>query len=151
MDYLFTRKPHTKLVKTKQKRLLYKWKFEIVLEFRKLLKHSWIFYGEGILRILVFFLVKLINYVIFKRIKKKSWRGVNCEGILISSMLYRGFPGGTMVKNPPANVGHMGSILGSWISPGGGNDNLHQYSCLGNPMDRGTWWPRVHGVAKSRK
>ena len=49
MDYLFTRKPHTKLVKSKQKRLLYKWNFEIVLEFRKPLKHSWIFYGEEIL------------------------------------------------------------------------------------------------------
>ena len=48
-----------------------------------------------------------------------------------------GFPGGSMVKNPPANAGDMGSIPGSGISPGGGNGNPLQYSCLGNPMDRG--------------
>ena len=43
-----------------------------------------------------------------------------------------------------------GLIPGSGRSPGGGNRNLLQYSCLGNPMDRGTWWSTVHGVAKSR-
>ena len=41
------------------------------------------------------------------------------------------------------------SILGSGISPGGGDGNPIQYSCLGNPMDRGAWWAIVHGVAKS--
>ena len=44
-----------------------------------------------------------------------------------------------MVKNPPANAGDVGSIPGSGKSPGGGNGNPFQYSCLGNPMDRGTW------------
>ena len=44
-----------------------------------------------------------------------------------------------MVKNPPANAGDSGSIPGSGISPGGGNGNPPQYSCLGNPMDRGVW------------
>ena len=43
-----------------------------------------------------------------------------------------------------------GSIPGSGISPGEGNGNPFQYSCLGNPMDRGAWWAIVHGVAKSR-
>ena len=61
-----------------------------------------------------------------------------------------GFPGGSTVKNPPANAGDMGSIPGSGRSPGGGNDNPLQYSCLGNPMDRGAWLATVHGVAKSQ-
>ena len=53
-----------------------------------------------------------------------------------------------MVKNSPANAGDVGLIPGSRRSPGEGNVNLLQYSCLGNPMDRGAWWPIVHGVAK---
>ena len=53
-----------------------------------------------------------------------------------------------MVKNPPANAGDMGSVLGLGRSPGGGNGNPLQYSCLGNPMDRGAWWATVHGVTK---
>ena len=53
-----------------------------------------------------------------------------------------------MVKNPPDDGGDMGSIPGSGRSPGEGNGNLLQFSCLGNPMDRGAWWTIVHGVAK---
>ena len=55
-----------------------------------------------------------------------------------------------MVKNPPAKAGDLGSIPGSGRSPGGGNGNLLQYSCLGNPIDRGAWWATVHGVAKGQ-
>ena len=55
-----------------------------------------------------------------------------------------------MVKNPPANTGDSGSISESGRSPGGGNGNLLQYSCLENPMDRGAWRAAVHGVPKSR-
>ena len=65
--------------------------------------------------------------------------------------LYLGFPGGSEVKNPPANVGDTGdssSIPGLGISPGRGNGNLLQYSCLGNPMDRETWCAPIHGAAK---
>ena len=53
-----------------------------------------------------------------------------------------------MVKNPPANAGDAGSIPRSERSPGEGNGNLLQYSCLGNPMDRRAWWATVHGVIK---
>ena len=53
-----------------------------------------------------------------------------------------------MVQNPPANAGDTGLIPGSGRSPGGGNGNPLQNSCLGNPMDRGGWWAMVHGVAK---
>ena len=62
----------------------------------------------------------------------------------------KGFPGGSVVKNPPANVGDAGSILVSGRSPGEGNGNPLEYSCLRNPMERGAWWAAVHGVAKSR-
>ena len=54
-----------------------------------------------------------------------------------------------MVKNPPANAGDTGSIpQGSGRSPGEGNGNPLQYSCLENPMDRGAWRATVHGVTK---
>ena len=47
-------------------------------------------------------------------------------------------------------MGDLGSIPGSGRSPGEGNGNPLQYSCPENPMNRGTWWATVHGVAKSR-
>ena len=57
-----------------------------------------------------------------------------------------------LVKNPPADAGNIrdaGWIPGSGRSPGGGNGNPLQYSCLENPMDRGAWQTTVHGVTKS--
>ena len=60
----------------------------------------------------------------------------------------KGFLGGSVVKNPPANAGDVGSIPGSGRSPGGGNGNPLQYSCLGNPTDRGAWRAIVRGVVK---
>ena len=62
-------------------------------------------------------------------------------------VIYTGFPGGSVVKNLPANAGDLGLICGSGRSPGRGHGNPLQYSCLGNPMDRGAWWALVHGVA----
>ena len=59
-----------------------------------------------------------------------------------------GFPVGTMVENPPANAGDTGSISGSERSPGEGNSNPLQYSCLENSMGRGAWWTTVHGGHK---
>ena len=61
------------------------------------------------------------------------------------------FPGGTVVKNPPANAGDtgdLGLIFGLGRSPGEGNGNPLQYSCLGNPMDRGAWQATVHGITE---
>ena len=58
------------------------------------------------------------------------------------------FPGGSVVKNLPANAGNEGLIPGSGRSSGEGNGNPFQYSCLENPMDRGAWWATVHGVTK---
>ena len=54
-----------------------------------------------------------------------------------------------MVKNLPANAGDVGLILGLGRTSGEGNGNLLQYSCLGNPIDRGTWQAIVHGVTKN--
>ena len=56
-----------------------------------------------------------------------------------------------MIRNPPANAGDIrdtGLIFGLGRFPGEGNGNPLQYSCLGNPMDRGAWWATVHGVTK---
>ena len=54
-------------------------------------------------------------------------------------MFLVGFPNGSMIKNLPANAGDMGSIPGLQRYYGGENGNTLQYSCLGNPMDRGGW------------
>ena len=56
----------------------------------------------------------------------------------------QGFPGSSVVKNLPTNAGDMNLVPGSERSPGEGNDNLLQYSCL----DRGVWWAIVQGVSK---
>ena len=61
-----------------------------------------------------------------------------------------GFPGGSEVKASACNAGDLGSIPRWGRSPGEGNGNPLQYSCLENPMDGGAWWATVHGVTKSR-
>ena len=68
------------------------------------------------------------------------------------SMKQEGFPGGAVVKNPPAkagDAGDLGSIPGLGRSPGEGNGNPLQYSCLENSMDRGAWPTTVHKVSKN--
>ena len=65
-------------------------------------------------------------------------------------MLLNGLQMVQLVKNPPANAGDAGSIPGSGRSPGEGNGNPLQYSCLENSMDREAWWATDHGVAKVR-
>ena len=65
-------------------------------------------------------------------------------------MILEGFPGGSEVKASAYITGDLGSIPGSGRSPGEGNGNALQYSCLENPVDGGAWWATVHGVTKSR-
>ena len=90
-------------------------------------------------------------------------RGQFLQGTLgpfISGLLFKkafhasvGFPGGSVVKNPPVNAvdaGDSGLIPGWRRSPGGGNGNPLQYSRLENPMDRGPWRPTAHEVARVR-
>ena len=60
-----------------------------------------------------------------------------------------GFPGDSDGKEAACNAGDLGLIPGLGSSPGEGNGNPLQHSCLENSMERGTWWATVHGVAKS--
>ena len=60
------------------------------------------------------------------------------------------FPGGSVVKNLPANAGDAGSLPGLGRYPGEGKSNPFQYSCLKNLMDKGAWRATVHRVSKSR-
>ena len=61
----------------------------------------------------------------------------------------RGFPYSSVDKESACNAGDPGLIPGSGRSPGEGNGNPLQYSCLGNAMDRGAWWATVHRVART--
>ena len=67
-----------------------------------------------------------------------------CSGLHIEM----GFPGSSVGKESACNAGDCCSILGSGRSPGEGKGNLLQYSCLGNPMDRGALWATVDGVTR---
>ena len=73
------------------------------------------------------------------------WR---METMFYSFLSSYAYPDGSEAKSP-ANAGDMGLIPGWGRSPGGGNGNLLQYSCLENPMNRRTWWATVHRVAES--
>ena len=64
-------------------------------------------------------------------------------------MFFQDFPGGSDGKASACNTGDPGLIPGLGRSPGEGNGNTLQYSGLENSMDRGAWWARVHGIAKS--
>ena len=79
-------------------------------------------------------------------LRRSKWEGnIKKRGYMYTW----GFPVGSESKESASNVGSLGSIPGSGRSPGEGNGNPLQYSCLENPMDRGTWWATVHGVTKS--
>ena len=64
--------------------------------------------------------------------------------------MMKGFPCSSVGKESACSAGDMGSIPGSGRSPGEGNGNPLQYSCLENLMDRGVWWAVLHGVTKSQ-
>ena len=79
----------------------------------------------------------------------RASQGIELENIRMYTQI-RGFPGGAVLKNPPAIAGDArkaGSIPGSGRSPGVRNGNPPQHSCLGNPKDRGAWQAAVRGVA----
>ena len=77
------------------------------------------------------------------------WPGMEAVHPAVGAWSLNYFPGGSVVKNPPACAGDMGTI--SWLgsSPGGGNGYSVLYFCLRNSMDKGAWQATVHGVAKS--
>ena len=70
------------------------------------------------------------------------------RGIYVHLEKNRGFPCSSVGKESACNAGDLGSTSGSGRSPGGGNGNPLQHSCLENPMDRGAWRAAVHGVAR---
>ena len=76
----------------------------------------------------------------------------NTLNVFLKSIEYQYFlnSGSSEVKASACNAGDLGSIPGSAISPGEGNGNPLQYSCMENPMDGGASWATVHGVAKSQ-
>ena len=78
--------------------------------------------------------------------------GIRCYLVFTRiSLVINGFPGGAVVKNPPMNPGDtrdVGSIPGLGRSPGEGNGNPLQYSCLQNPIDRGSWQATVLGLQR---
>ena len=84
----------------------------------------------------------------FQRTQETSFLGTPSLRLYVWGTYVSGFPGGLVVKNPPANTGDLVSLHGSGRSRGEGNGNSLQYSCLGNPMDRGAWWATVQGVTK---
>ena len=71
-----------------------------------------------------------------------------CLGPVLIGIL--GFPGSSDSKAFACNVGDLGLIPQLGRSPGEGNGDPLQYSCLENSMDGGAWWPTVHGITKSR-
>ena len=71
------------------------------------------------------------------------------QSLSISVLGQLGFPSGSVVKNPPADAGDTGSILGFGRSLGEGHSSSLQCSYMENPMDRGAWRATVHGVVKS--
>ena len=72
----------------------------------------------------------------------------NCTDLQVD-FFYMGFPGNSIGKESACYAGDPGLLLRSGRSPGGGNANPLQYSCLGTLMNRGAWWATVHEVAKS--
>ena len=94
------------------------------------------------------FTCKYADYI--SRDKPITFTQVSEDPSLSIYLFLKGFPGGSEVKVSAWNVGDLGSIPGLGRSPGEGNDNPLQYSCLENPMEGGAWSASVHGVSKSR-
>ena len=82
-------------------------------------------------------------------VMKMFWKWIVAMVVQLCESTENCFPGDSEVKASAWNAGDPGSIPGSRRSPGEGNGNPFQYSCLENPMEGGAWWATVHGVTKS--
>ena len=107
--------------------------------------------------LLCFFPLLLKLYIIVFIFEKSLIAWAEFLALLFNSCVIWGscltplfFPGSSELKASACNEGDLGLIPGLGRSPGEGNGNPLQYSCLENPMDGGAWWATVHGVAKSR-
>ena len=103
--------------------------------------------GEAVSQIIVCQIKGWISACYIPTLEKRNGCGQIKFKFRISWSL--NFLGGSVLKNLPASAEDTGSIPGSERSHGEGNDNSHQYSYLGNPMDRGGWQATVHGVTKN--
>ena len=103
-----------------------------------------------ICKILETFCLQHISYCLCGRVGPDS--SLSCSSIKKNHnpTTASGFPGGSGVKNPPANAADSSSIPGWGRSSGEGNGNPLQHSCLENPMDRDAWRATVHGVPQSQ-
>ena len=99
---------------------------------------------------------QVLGYSSSKEIFKiELWESSELQFILLNSNSQilvgnTGFPCSSVGKESACNAGDLGSIPGSVRSPGEGNGNPPQYSCLENSMDRGAWWSTVLGIAKNQ-
>ena len=94
----------------------------------------------------------LVGYLTCSSLEQVCWMNKRMI-FIICYTFYKGFPGGSVEKNPCANAGDTWDadlIPRSRRSPRVGNGNPLQYSCLENSMDRGAWWATVHGVSRVR-
>ena len=94
--------------------------------------------------------IKVTNWERHTHLLRSTWH-VAGAWWLVHEWMNECFPGGTVVKNPPATAGDtrdLGSIPGSGRSPGEGNNNPLQYSCLENSMEGGAWQATVHRVTE---
>ena len=108
--------------------------------------------------------LQAVNFILFYKFRKNLFYFTSCLFYFTKILLYRryyhnftwssclSFPGGASDKEPTFQFKRRdkGLMPGSGKSPGGGHSNPLQYSCLENPMDRGAWWAKFHGVAESR-
>ena len=88
--------------------------------------------------------------ILASRILRQSRGSATMQDLWPTERPIGNLPGGSDGQESACQVGDLGSIPGSGRSPGEGNGYSLQYSCLGNPVDRGAWWATIHGVAKSQ-
>ena len=86
----------------------------------------------------------------FVAVHRLSSSGAGSGACVLSNFLGFSCSGSSDSKASACSAGDLGSIPVSGRSPGEGNGNPRQYSCLENPMDRGAWWAAVYGVAKTQ-
>ena len=143
---------------TRLKYIMYQFQFQnkwILLNFQELwqialcykIGKSWHFKSRVVMSVIFknTYTMKNIDKSYHLRLAALLWEAVKLRSWVSGT---GGFPDDSVVKNPPANAGDADSIPESGRSPGEGNGNPLQYSCLGNPMDRGVWQAAVHGIRK---
>ena len=113
---------------------------------------NWLFFLT-LSTVLIFFLVLYVSaFLSYIHSSEEAPRRSSHHSRQPASFYSQGFPGGSVVKNPPAGAGDardVGSIPGLRRYPGGGNENPLQCSRQGNPVDRGAWLAAIHGAAKT--